>query len=239
MRLSTGSVAGAAGIVAAGFIGSRLLGLVRSVVIADAFGTEPELSAYFVAFRVPDLIFQVLAGATLSAAFIPTFSRTVLEGGERAGWRLASSVLNLVSIATLVAAVLAFAARAADRAAARAGPGRGDGPRGRAARARRRAHAADAALADRVRGLGDALGHPQCASALRGAGAGAADLQPRDHLRCRGAGRALGRARARVGRGDRERGPPAGAGPGAALGRDALAAEPRLSLPRECARCCG
>ena len=107
-RLAPRSVAGAAGIVAFGFLGSRLLGLLRSVAIADAFGTEPELGAYWVAFRLPDLVFQVLAGATLSAAFIPAFSRIALRGGEQASWRLASSVLNLISVATALAAAVAF-----------------------------------------------------------------------------------------------------------------------------------
>ncbi|MQC18228.1 MAG: murein biosynthesis integral membrane protein MurJ, partial [Chloroflexi bacterium] len=108
--LNLGTVAGAAGIVALGFVVSRVLGVVRSVVIADAFGTDPELSAYWVAFRLPDLVFQLLAGATLSAAFIPTFSRVLLRSGEDAGWRLASSVLNLVALATFVTAGLAFIA---------------------------------------------------------------------------------------------------------------------------------
>ncbi|HRC62870.1 MAG TPA: lipid II flippase MurJ, partial [Dehalococcoidia bacterium] len=102
------SVAAAASIVAFGFVASRLLGLLRSVAIAHAFGTDPELSAYWVAFRLPDLVFQVLAGATLSAAFIPTYSRVRLRYGEQAGWDLASAVLNLISIATTLAAVLAF-----------------------------------------------------------------------------------------------------------------------------------
>ena len=102
------SVLAAAGVVALGFIASRLLGLLRSVAIAHAFGTDPHLSAYWVAFRLPDLVFQVLAGATLSAAFIPTFSRVRMRNGEQAAWRLASDVLNLVSIATTVMAVVAF-----------------------------------------------------------------------------------------------------------------------------------
>ena len=65
------SLAAAASIVALGFLGSRLLGLVRTVVIAHQFGTSPELDAYFVAFRLPDLIFQLLAGATLAAPSSP------------------------------------------------------------------------------------------------------------------------------------------------------------------------
>ncbi len=100
------SLAMAASVVALGFLGSRLLGLVRTVAIAHQFGTSPNLDAYFVAFRLPDLIFQLLAGATLGSAFIPTFARIRGEGGDQAGWRLASGVLNLVLLATIVFAVI-------------------------------------------------------------------------------------------------------------------------------------
>jgi putative peptidoglycan lipid II flippase len=98
----------AALIVATGFLGSRLLGLLRSVIIAEAFGTQPELDAYWVAFRLPDLVFQLLAGATLASAFIPTFAAVLARRGEDAAWRLASSVLNIVLLATAVFAVVAF-----------------------------------------------------------------------------------------------------------------------------------
>jgi putative peptidoglycan lipid II flippase len=100
------SLAVAASVVALGFLGSRLLGLLRTVVLAHQFGTSPDLDAYFVAFRIPDLIFQLLAGATLGSAFIPTFARIVADRGEREGWRLASSVLNLLFVATLFFAIV-------------------------------------------------------------------------------------------------------------------------------------
>src|SRR3990170_5456928 len=106
-RFRPPSLALATAIVAAGFLGSRLLGVLRSVAIADAFGTSPELSAYWVAFRLPDLVFQLLAGATLGSAFIPTFTRLFTKESEEAAWRLARSVLNLVALATIVLAVLA------------------------------------------------------------------------------------------------------------------------------------
>ncbi len=102
------SLTAAALIVAAGFLGSRLLGLLRSVIIAEAFGTEPELDAYWVAFRLPDLVFQLLAGATLASAFIPTFTGVRARAGEAAAWRLASSVLNVVLLATVAFAAVAF-----------------------------------------------------------------------------------------------------------------------------------
>jgi len=103
---ATTTMAAAASIVALGFLGSRLLGLVRTVAIAHTYGTSPDLDAYFVAFRLPDLIFQLLAGATLGSAFIPTFARVLNRGSEQHAWRLASSVLNLVFLATLIFAVL-------------------------------------------------------------------------------------------------------------------------------------
>jgi hypothetical protein len=99
------SLAAAASIVALGFLASRLLGLLRSVVIAHQFGTSASLDAFWVAFRVPDLIFQLIAGATLGAAFIPTFAKTFAKVGEADAWKMTSSVLNLVFAATLVVAV--------------------------------------------------------------------------------------------------------------------------------------
>jgi putative peptidoglycan lipid II flippase len=103
-----GGLAVAATIVAVGFLGSRLLGVIRQAAIADAFGASPELDAYNVAFRVPDLIFQLLAGATLASAFIPVFSRVYRRDSIQAGWRLASSILNLVMVGTAVLALVAF-----------------------------------------------------------------------------------------------------------------------------------
>lgn len=98
----------AAAVVAFGFIGSRLLGVVRTSVIANQFGTEPDLAAYWVAFRIPDLIFQVLAGATLGSAFIPVFIRQYRRESQAAAWRLASSVITLVTAATAVLCVVGF-----------------------------------------------------------------------------------------------------------------------------------
>ncbi len=104
----SGGLAIAAAIVAFGFIGSRLLGIVRTVAIAGAFGASPDVDAYNIAFRIPDLIFQVLAGATLGSAFIPVFARLYRREGEDAAWRLASHVINIVTAATAVLCVIAF-----------------------------------------------------------------------------------------------------------------------------------
>ena len=104
----SGGLAIAAAIVAMGFLGSRLLGILRTVAIARAFGSGPEVDAYQVAFRIPDLIFQVLAGATLGSAFIPVFARLARRDGDDRAWELASKVLNLVIIATAGLCAIAF-----------------------------------------------------------------------------------------------------------------------------------
>lgn len=104
----SGGLAAAAIIVAVGFFGSRLLGLLRTVAIAQGFGTSPELSAYWVAFRLPDMVFQLLAGATLASAFIPVFSQYYLRRTTDEAWRLASSVLNLIFLATIAFALVGF-----------------------------------------------------------------------------------------------------------------------------------
>lgn len=107
---SAGGVAGAALVLGLAFLGSRLLGAARAVVIADQYGATVELDAFWVAMRLPDLVFQLLAGATLASAFIPVFARVLNDRGEYAAWRLASIVLNWVLIGTIVLAGVVFVA---------------------------------------------------------------------------------------------------------------------------------
>ena len=101
---------GAVLVIGLSFLGSRLLGAARAVVIADQYGTSVELDAFWVAMRLPDLVFQLLAGATLASAFIPVYARSLQDRGERAAWRLASIVLNWVLIGTIALAVVVFLA---------------------------------------------------------------------------------------------------------------------------------
>ena len=100
------TLTGAVLLVALGFLGSRLLGVVRVAVIANEYGTSADLDAFFVAQRIPELVFQLLAGATLASAFIPVYARYVARRGEDEAWRLASTVLNVVLLATIVLAAV-------------------------------------------------------------------------------------------------------------------------------------
>ena len=100
-------IARAAGIVMAAFVASRLLGLVRDVVIAAQLGTSDAADAYYAAFRIPDTIFLLIAGGALASAFIPTFADYWVRDDKIEAWRLASGVINLLLVTTGVLAALA------------------------------------------------------------------------------------------------------------------------------------
>jgi putative peptidoglycan lipid II flippase len=100
-------IARAAGLVMALFIVSRVLGLLREMVISHQFGTGGDLDAYLAAFRLPDILFQIVAGGALASAFIPTFSTLLARQDDKGAWRLASAIINLVLILTSAFASLA------------------------------------------------------------------------------------------------------------------------------------
>lgn len=102
------SLARSATIIAGAFVISRILGLVREVVLASQFGTSEELSAYVSAFRIPDLLFLVIMAGAFGSAFIPVFSGLLGNGEDEAAWRLASVVLNLSGIAVVLLSALTW-----------------------------------------------------------------------------------------------------------------------------------
>ncbi|HYN87495.1 MAG TPA: murein biosynthesis integral membrane protein MurJ [Ardenticatenaceae bacterium] len=106
--LSTGRrVAQAAIVVMVLFVASRVLGLVREAAISHQFGTSPEAAAYQAAFRIPDFLFNLMAGGALASAFIPTFTGLVARDDRAGAWRLASSVANIILVSLGSIAALA------------------------------------------------------------------------------------------------------------------------------------
>ena len=104
---ATGSLARAGLIVSSAFLVSRVLGYVRVVVIANAFHPA-ELDAFFAAFRIPDLIFQLVAAGALSSALIPIVSALFTTNEQARAWRVVSTVINLMLIGLIVFAVALF-----------------------------------------------------------------------------------------------------------------------------------
>ena len=104
---STGrKVAKAAGILMVAMIFSRILGYVRDMVIYAYFGQNNLTDAYNAAFSIPDFLYYLLVGGALSSAFIPVFAGYIATDEEEEGWRVASTIFNLVIIVMLGAIVL-------------------------------------------------------------------------------------------------------------------------------------
>jgi len=90
---------------------SRILGFVRDVVVARAFGAGPVTDAFFVAFRIPNVFRRLLAEGALSTAFLPVFAEylTVRPRGEfnRMVRAVGGALLLVLSAVTLLGAWLA------------------------------------------------------------------------------------------------------------------------------------
>lgn len=84
----------AAGKVSIAVFASRILGLVREMVMAALFGASAYMDAWLVAFRIPNMLRDLFAEGALSSAFIPTFTKTLKQEGEKEAWLLASLVIN-------------------------------------------------------------------------------------------------------------------------------------------------
>ena len=67
-------VVGALGSIGAATLTSRVLGFIRDMVVALAFGAGPITDAFFVAFRIPNILRRLLAEGALSTAVIPVFT---------------------------------------------------------------------------------------------------------------------------------------------------------------------
>ena len=84
----------------------QLMGLVRSIVVASAF-PPAELDAFSAANRVSETLFTLIAAGALGSAFLPTFTSFLVNNDRASAWRLASSLINLVTLILSLAAILA------------------------------------------------------------------------------------------------------------------------------------
>ncbi len=106
---AAGGLARAGLIVSGAFLVSRVLGWVRLVVFAQLFDAA-QLDPFFAAFRIPDLIFQLVAAGALSSALIPIVASLLERDDEAHAWRVVSTVINLMLIALAVLAAILFLA---------------------------------------------------------------------------------------------------------------------------------
>ena len=106
------TVAGGAIIIAGASIISRLLGLIRDRLLASTFGASDILDTYYAAFRVPDLIFNILVLGALSSAFIPIFLKYWKSGeseeSKKEAWLITNSILNILMVILILLGIIFF-----------------------------------------------------------------------------------------------------------------------------------
>jgi len=77
---------------------SRIAGLVREIVAASYYGIYGPMSAFTIAFQVPNLVRALFADAALQPAFVPIFTEQLEKKNYREAFRLASTLLLLVTL---------------------------------------------------------------------------------------------------------------------------------------------
>ncbi len=106
--VGTASAGRSAAIIGLAFVLSRILGILRDVLLGHRFGAGDQLDAYYAAFRIPDLIFLGIMSVAFGAAFIPVFGGFLASDKDDAAWMLASAVVQLATVATIILCALAF-----------------------------------------------------------------------------------------------------------------------------------
>lgn len=86
---------------------SRILGLLRDRFLAGAFGAGIELDIYFAAFRVPDLIYNVLFAGSIIVSFMPIFSAKFVED-EKEAWNVLNYVFNAFLVSLFALSLVCF-----------------------------------------------------------------------------------------------------------------------------------
>ena len=103
---------------------SRVIGLLREVVIAYVGGTGGEVDAYQMAFMLPEILNHIAATGFLSITFIPIFNKYLVNKKETEGWRIFS--LILCSFGSLLLLFIVIAWFHADQLVALFAPGIND-----------------------------------------------------------------------------------------------------------------
>jgi putative peptidoglycan lipid II flippase len=96
----------AAALMLVAVLASRLLGLIREMLIARQFGQTGAVSAYTAAFNLPDLLYFFLSSGALSSAFIPVFTERFKTGREKEAWQVFSIIACFMGLVLTLAVVV-------------------------------------------------------------------------------------------------------------------------------------
>lgn len=106
------SLAKSAGIISLGISASRILGFIREIIVAAIFGTTSiSIQAYVVAFRIPNLLRDLVGEGAANAAFVPVLTEYSAKKSKAEFWELAQVLLNamIIVLAAITFAGIVFA----------------------------------------------------------------------------------------------------------------------------------
>lgn len=86
---------------------AKVVGLLRDRILAGQFGASNTLDIYYSAFKIPDLLFNLVVAGAVSSAFIPLFTQIYRKGGGE-GWLFARRVITAALIVIAVGAIIAW-----------------------------------------------------------------------------------------------------------------------------------
>ena len=109
-RARAGALAKASIVLSAAFLVSRLLGYVRVAVLADGFGIGPELDAFYAAFRLPELVYQLVAAGALTSGLVPVLAGLVATEQDERARRVVSAIGTTVTVAVAAFTVVVWLA---------------------------------------------------------------------------------------------------------------------------------
>lgn len=109
--VSAGMALARAGLIVSGaYLVARVLGYVRVAVIGSTLGAGPESDAFLAAFRIPDLIFQLVAAGTVAAALVPMVAGQLETGRTSRAWHIVSTIASLMTVGLVILAGVAWLA---------------------------------------------------------------------------------------------------------------------------------
>src|SRR6185369_13525626 len=91
-------IARAAGVLGSATVLSRIMGMVRDMVVSRLFGAGFATDAFFAAFQIPNMLRRFFAEGALTSAFVPTFSECYTRKGEDGARELANTCFTLLTI---------------------------------------------------------------------------------------------------------------------------------------------
>jgi putative peptidoglycan lipid II flippase len=101
------SITGAAILVGAASLMSRIIGMLRDRVFAHYYGAGDVMDAYYAAFKIPDLVYSLLIIGALSAGFIPVFIE-VMKKNKEESWEVVNGIINILGILLITLSAIAM-----------------------------------------------------------------------------------------------------------------------------------